>query len=431
MLPCLRHFFTLRALCVVLLLLLFGANSFIFSFPKIAHAQNFLPTTVEVLVACGNGIIEEINFEVCDKGDPPETPVDVGTSTCANFDDIFGNPFISGDLGCADDCLSYDIEPCYSCGNTYKEEAEECDTNDFGGAFCSSFGYSKGSLICTEYCEISTANCEAMEDEGGLPGGGGSGSGGAPANRTGDNPGDLMEDETKVIIRGKSYPNSDVHILVDGVVIGIVSSDAKADFYFESAEIVSGVNSFGFWSEDKDGLKSVLLSLTFRVISGAVTTISGVYLSPSIDIDKSSVRQGEYVQIYGQTVPGTEVHIYIHSDEEFIEQTSSEESGDWVLTFNTTPLEEDFHIAKALFQVETDGNIIKSGFSRSISFYVGKVGGEVPCPEADLNHDDRVNLTDFSILLYYWGTDNTCADQNQNGNVELIDFSIMMYYWTG
>ncbi len=94
-------------------------------------------------------------------------------------------------------------------------------------------------------------------------------------------------------------------------------------------------------------------------------------------------------------------------------------------------MEEDFHIAKALFQVETDGNIIKSGFSRSISFHVGKVGGEVPCPEADLNHDGRVNLTDFSILLYYWGTDNTCADQNQNGNVELIDFSIMMYYWTG
>jgi len=425
MFPCLRYFIS------VLLLVFLGANIFVYPLVKNVEAIEFLPTTVEVLVSCGNGIIESANSEVCDKGDPPETPVDVGTSTCADYDDIFGDPFASGDLGCSDDCLSFESDDCYTCGNTNKEEAEECDTNDFGGSSCSTFGYSKGSLICTSYCEINTSNCEAMVDEGGLPGGGGSGSGGAPADRTGYKPGSLEEDETKVVIRGKSYPNSDVHILVDGVVIGIVSSDAKADFYFESSEIAKGVNSFGFWSEDSDGLKSVLLTLTFRVISGAVTTISGVYLSPSIDIDKSSVRQGEAVKIYGQTVPGTEVHVHIHSDEEFVEQTSSEESGSWNIVFNTEKLEEDFHIAKALFQVEADGNIIKSGFSRSISFYVGKTGGEVPCPEADLNHDGRVNLTDFSILLYYWGTDNSCADQNQNGNVELIDFSIMMYYWTG
>ncbi len=226
MFPCFRYFI------VVLLLLLLGTNVFIFSFTEPVLAQNFLPTTVEVLVSCGNGIIEEINLEVCDKGDPPLVPVDVGTSTCQDFDDIFGDVFASGDLGCADDCLSLDSDTCYTCGNTHKEEVEGCDTNDFGGAFCSSFGYSKGSLVCTDYCEISTVNCEAMEDEGGLPGGGGSGSGGAPGVPDGYKPGALEEGETKVVIRGKSYPNSDVHILVDGVVIGIVASDAKADFYF-------------------------------------------------------------------------------------------------------------------------------------------------------------------------------------------------------
>ena len=66
-----------------------------------------------------------------------------------------------------------------------------------------------------------------------------------------------------------------------------------------------------------------------------------------------------------------------------------------------------------------------------MSFHVGRIGGEAACPNADLNKDGRVNLTDFSILLYYWGTDNACADQNQNGIVDLVDFSIMMFYWTG
>ncbi|MCD4762270.1 hypothetical protein K8R32_04915, partial [bacterium] len=178
-------------------------------------------------------------------------------------------------------------------------------------------------------------------------------------------------------------------------------------------------------------LKSTLLTLTFRIISGAVTTITGVYIAPTIEVDKKSVIQGESVTIYGQTVPETEVHVHIHSEEKFIEQTNSEDSGSWQLVFDTDPLDEDFHIAKALFQIEADGNIIKSGFSKSVSFYVGRIGGEAACPEADLNKDSSVNLTDFSILLFYWLTDNACADQNQNGTVDLIDFSIMMFYWTG
>jgi hypothetical protein len=222
-----------------------------------------------------------------------------------------------------------------------------------------------------------------------------------------------------------------VHILIDGTTVGIVTTDAKADFYFETADVTSGVASFGFWSEDEDGLKSTLLSLTFRVVSGAVTTISGVYIAPTIDIDKKSVVRGEMVKIYGKTVPDTEVFVHINSPQEFIEQTASAQTGDWELDFVTEPLEEEFHTAKALFQLASGANVIKSGFSKSISFHVGRIGGEAACPEGDLNKDGRVNLTDFSIMLYYWGTDNACADQNQNGVVDLIDFSIMMYYWTG
>jgi hypothetical protein len=123
--------------------------------------------------------------------------------------------------------------------------------------------------------------------------------------------------------------------------------------------------------------------------------------------------------------------VHIHSENQFVEKIKSRETGEWTLTFDTTPLEEEFHTAKALFQLVSEGNVISSGFSKSVSFHVGKIGGEAACPEADLNKDDSVNLTDFSMLLYNWGTDDPCADQNQNGTVDLIDFSIMMYYWTG
>ncbi|MCU0678852.1 MAG: dockerin type I repeat-containing protein [Planctomycetes bacterium] len=393
------------------------------------RAQSFIPTTVEIRLVCGDGYAEHLSGEFCDPGEPPLVPPDVGTSTCADFNDIFGNPYLSGDLTCLSDCTAYWTVNCYNCGNGYKEPAEECDSADLGGLSCIGLGYRGGTLSCLISCRISTINCEAAEEPGGTPGAGSGG--GAAGGATGYQPGSLGEQVTKVVMRGKSYPNADVHILADGKVIGIVTTDAKADFYFETSEISPGVVSFGFWSEDQAGLKSTLLTLTLRVISRAVTTISGVYISPTIEIDKKSVRQGEGIRIYGQTVPETEVHVHINSEQEFVEQVSSQADGGWELPFDTTPLEEDFHLAKALFQVNVEGNVIQSGFSRAVSFYVGQVGGEAVCPEADLNGDGRVNLTDFSILLYYWGTDNACADQNQNGVVDLVDFSIMMYYWTG
>lgn len=414
---------------IILLIILALGGPLLLS-PEYAQADEFLPTTVEVKLECGDGFAEALQGEFCDPGDPEQSiPPDVGTSTCPDFNDIFGNPFASGDLTCNSDCTNYSTSTCYTCGNSYKEQAEECDSSDFGGTSCTTFGYIGGALVCSGQCLISLMNCIPMEEEAGTPGGGAGG--GSPGGTSGFSPGLEEEYETKVIIRGKSYPHADVHILIDSKVVGIVGTDAKADFYFETNDITPGVASFGFWSEDNDGLKSTLLTLTFRIISRAVTTITGVYIAPTIEVDKQSVRQGEDIAIYGQTVPETEVHIHINSDEEIIETTKSLDTGNWEIVFDTTPLEVDFHTAKALFQVEAGGNIIKSAFSKSVSFHVGKVGGEAACAGADLNKDGYVNLIDFSILLFYWNTDNECADQDQSGNVDLVDFSIMMFYWTG
>jgi hypothetical protein len=381
------------------------------------------------MLVCGDGFAEKISGEVCDPGDPPDIPIDIGTTTCANYLDVDSNPFTSGQLGCLSTCADYDPSTCYTCGNGHKETAEQCDGSDYNGQTCITWGYESGTLLCSASCLLNFSNCVARETQGGYSGSGRSG--GSSGSMSGYQPGELDQAKTKVIIKGKSYPDSDVHILVDGKVTGIVRTDSKADFYFETTEVEPGIASFGFWSEDKLGLKSTLLTLTFRVISRAVTTISGVYIAPSIEVDKKSVKKGESIKIYGQTVPDTQVNVHINSAQEFVEKTSSKTTGDWELEFNTTPLDEDFHIAKALFQMGTSTNIIQSGFSRSVSFYVGKIGGSPACPNGDLNKDGRVNLTDFSIMMYYWGTDNACADQNQNGVVDLVDFSIMMYYWTG
>jgi len=57
------------------------------------------------------------------------------------------------------------------------------------------------------------------------------------------------------------------------------------------------------------------------------------------------------------------------------------------------------------------------------------------CGRSDLNCDSKVNLIDFSILLFYWDlTDyskNPRVDIDKNGDIGLKDLSIMLYDWTG
>ncbi len=51
---------------------------------------------------------------------------------------------------------------------------------------------------------------------------------------------------------------------------------------------------------------------------------------------------------------------------------------------------------------------------------------------ADLNCDGRVNLLDFSILLYYFDKPapvNPFYDLNSDGEIDLKDLSVMFYHW--
>ena len=50
---------------------------------------------------------------------------------------------------------------------------------------------------------------------------------------------------------------------------------------------------------------------------------------------------------------------------------------------------------------------------------------------ADLNRDGKVNLIDFSIMLFHWGNPDPVADINEDGTVDLTDFSILLFNWTG
>ena len=106
----------------------------------------------------------------------------------------------------------------------------------------------------------------------------------------------------------------------------------------------------------------------------------------------------------------------------------------YLYNLDTAPLEIGKHEtkSKAIFEQQL------SSFSPPVHFVVGsksviKKEKEQNIIRGDLNNNGRINLTDFSIMAFWFKKLNPPAkvDLNSDGKISLIDFSIMAYNWTG
>ena len=125
-----------------------------------------------------------------------------------------------------------------------------------------------------------------------------------------------------------------------------------------------------------------------------------------------------------------------------IDKTTVDKYGLWNYTLDSEILEHGEHTTKS--QTKTPDGMV-SQFSESLAFRVGDSDvafvralprAQVPVcnKNGDINNDKKVNIVDFSILLYFWNQrtpSNRCADINTDSAVNLFDFSIMLYWWTG
>ena len=272
----------------------------------------------------------------------------------------------------------------------------------------------------------------------GVGGGGGGGLGTGLGVGTGEYlPNPPLPENPDVILEGWAYPYSKVILLLDGQEKQNVVADVNGAFSFGLSELTQGVYTFGIRAKDSDGLESITNNSTFYIQEGTKTVVSDIFLSPTISLSQEMVEPGAIISASGQTRPGSIIEIWLYpdksnlSDDEIIKaEKEVDSSGKWQVFINTTNLNSGTYKIKTRASYE---NIGYSEFSKELSIGIGEAPAkeEGECPGADLNHDGRVNITDFSILLYYWNSNNACADQNHDGSVNLIDFSIMMYYWTG
>ncbi|MCH7492628.1 dockerin type I repeat-containing protein [Patescibacteria group bacterium] len=252
----------------------------------------------------------------------------------------------------------------------------------------------------------------------------------------------LDEPDTVIIFKGIAYPASTVTISQDGSVISVISTNSQARFEVQ-AIIDPGSYTFTIIGIDSDGLDGKVSNFTLTLTQGTTTTISGIFLGPTIVADQTSIGPGETVTLSGTTSPNSDVNVTLSSfgpaaaagDPKIaVVIASADNNGRWLQLFNADDLVAGSHEAKAQAIDPIDSSV--SEFSKNVVFEV-TAGEPDPCASStlgDINCDGFVNLVDFSILLFYWNINNpanTRADINSDGVVNIIDFSIMLFYWTG
>ncbi|MDD5039660.1 MAG: dockerin type I domain-containing protein [Patescibacteria group bacterium] len=255
----------------------------------------------------------------------------------------------------------------------------------------------------------------------------------------------IEEPDTTVVFSGIAYPRSTITITQDGTPISIITANSQARF--EVSVIVDpGTYTFSVYGTDVNGTRGRVSNFTLLLSKGSTTTISGIFLGPTITRTPPSIGPGETVTLSGTTAPESTVNVTLTSPQVgagagsnptkiAVHIASSDTNGRWLQLFNADDLVEGTHSAKA--QATEPISQAVSEFSDTVSFDVTGTGEPDVCAGAvpgDINCDGAVNLIDFSIMLFYWNASNPSnarADINQDGTVDIIDFSIMLYYWTG
>jgi hypothetical protein len=286
----------------------------------------------------------------------------------------------------------------------------------------------------------SGGGAEGASSGGGRGGGGGGGSGGAQGPSQTEQQGEGLEGESpypsqglsRITLEGLAYPGSEVNILKDGVASTKIKSDTLGQFKSEIKGLKEGTYTFNLWAFDSENRRSATKSITIWIKENTNNS-SRVFIPPTLDLNKITFNPGDQLVAIGQTAPENKLETWITSlpgGKKTQKISEADLLGKWSLTVDTK------EFPNGGYQIKTRAENTKEGlsdFSSSINFGIGQPapsGGDT-CSRSDINQDKKINLIDFSILLYNWGKLNSTGDINLDGKVNLVDFSLMMYCWTG
>lgn len=228
-----------------------------------------------------------------------------------------------------------------------------------------------------------------------------------------------------IVFSGFGSPTSLVTILDGGTVIATTTVAPDSSF-LKSVALAAGLHSVSLYQEDSLGRRSNTIGFLINVNAGITQSFSNIYFAPTISVDKTTLTQGQTITMAGFAQTGSTVTVTVNSNTITRQVPANSGSGAYTIPFTGADTQE---LGLHTTYPKSQSGSLQSENGLVLSFTVTSA-----CSGADFNKDGKVNLTDLSIMLFYWNTNptgNPCVDLNKDGTVNLTDFSILLFNWTG
>jgi hypothetical protein len=238
-----------------------------------------------------------------------------------------------------------------------------------------------------------------------------------------------------VVLQGNAFPNAKLTLLKDGSVYTTLLASADGTFRITVNGLSFGNYQFSIYAQDGNNIESSPYAVNVLISEIKSYDYSGILLPPTIRSDNLVIALGQVFYVSGYSAPGSTVLVEVPGVKVLASGTVDSNG------YYNIPVTSD--LAAGLYQIRSRAQLgsVQSLFSKPVQvlYYKGVPGGAIPPPPGqlatcvDYNNDRRVNLIDFSILLFWFEKNNPprSIDCNSDNKIDIKDFSILMYFWTG
>lgn len=248
-----------------------------------------------------------------------------------------------------------------------------------------------------------------------------------------------------LILRGFAPPGSFLTVKRDKIVSATVRVSGAGTFDILLVSLSANTYEIRISIEDGEGNISQSIVLpSIPIFKDATTTIENIFIPPTLFLSSRRIVGNQDLTIRGFSAPNANVILYF-SPSRVVKTVQTSSTGRWEVILGAGELSAGKYRVRAHTQLasgllsgfseEFDLEIIAPPFFRPEPPPSLPPGEPLPPPgenPADFNEDGRVDLIDFSILLYNWETpQDSRTDLNKDRVVDLVDFSVVLFLWTG
>jgi len=237
-----------------------------------------------------------------------------------------------------------------------------------------------------------------------------------------------------IVFSGQAYPASKAEVMFKSSIDALYQEVPEAEYtisnygafrvvYIGLVDIapLGGNYFFGLRAEDKDNRKTGIKSFNIGTLSNQLV-FENIWMPPTIGFLRGAIRKGDFLTVTGYAEPSSIIEIEV-DDKTLGKEAEAIEDGFYKALIDTSELSFGEHVIRTRQKRTSDKT---SDFSLKKTFVVSKLF----FPEVDFNNDDKVDISDLSIFLPLWKSENKeekmRLDFNGDGKVDISDFSVFL-----